>query len=174
LTNVIAIAGGGYHNLALKADRTVVAWGCNDYGQTDVPADLTNVVAVSGGNSCSMALKANGTIVAWGWNAYGQTNVSTHLTNVIVAAAGITHSLAMVGGPSVSPRLTGITSSNGSYHISVPTVRGGRYQLESTPSLSAPIWQAVPLPPIPGDDTIKTLSKTSASGPQRFYRVRKE
>ena len=32
------MAGGGYHSSALKSDGTVVAWGANDAGQTDVPA----------------------------------------------------------------------------------------------------------------------------------------
>ncbi len=39
LSGVTAIAAGGYHSLALKQDGTVVAWGCNGYGQTgNVPA----------------------------------------------------------------------------------------------------------------------------------------
>src|SRR5437764_5047032 len=33
LTDVIAIAGGGNHSLALKSDGTVWAWGYNVYGQ---------------------------------------------------------------------------------------------------------------------------------------------
>ena len=36
--NVIGIAAGTYHSLALKGDGTVVAWGYNLYGQTSVPA----------------------------------------------------------------------------------------------------------------------------------------
>jgi alpha-tubulin suppressor-like RCC1 family protein len=38
LSGVTAIAAGDYSSLALKADGTVVAWGENRYGQTDVPA----------------------------------------------------------------------------------------------------------------------------------------
>ena len=36
-TNVVAIAGGGGHSLALRADGTVVAWGNNYFGQSTVP-----------------------------------------------------------------------------------------------------------------------------------------
>ncbi|HWI56975.1 MAG TPA: RCC1 domain-containing protein, partial [Bacillota bacterium] len=36
-TNVIAVAGGGYHSLALQADGSVLAWGYNNYGQTTIP-----------------------------------------------------------------------------------------------------------------------------------------
>ena len=37
LTDVIAIAAGSHHNLALRSDGTVVAWGENSHGQLDVP-----------------------------------------------------------------------------------------------------------------------------------------
>ena len=66
LTNVVAIAGGGYHSLALKYDGTVVAWGDNSAGQTNVPAGLSNVVAVAAGGFHSLALKNDGSVVAWG------------------------------------------------------------------------------------------------------------
>ena len=33
-----AIAAGNFHNLALKSDGTVVAWGDNSDGQTNIPA----------------------------------------------------------------------------------------------------------------------------------------
>ena len=44
LSNVVAVAGGFYHSLALKSDGTVVAWGDNSYGQTNIPAGLANAV----------------------------------------------------------------------------------------------------------------------------------
>jgi hypothetical protein len=95
LTNLAAIAGGSIHSLAVKTDGTVIAWGTNNYGQTDVPAGLTNVVAIAGGGSHSIALRADGTATAWGGNTYGQTNVPGYLTNVIAIAAGGYHSLAL-------------------------------------------------------------------------------
>jgi hypothetical protein len=108
LTNVVAVAGGAYHSLALKADGTVVAWGAGtsnalapNYGQAMVPAGLTNVVAVAAGFYHSLALKADGTMVAWGSNSYGQTNVPVDLTNVVALAAGLYHSLALRADGSV-------------------------------------------------------------------------
>jgi alpha-tubulin suppressor-like RCC1 family protein len=96
MTNdVIAIAAGGTHSLALKANGTVVAWGANDYGQTTVPPGLTNVIGIAAGWQHSLALRANGTVVAWGENEHGETNVPSGLTNVIDIKAGIWHSLAL-------------------------------------------------------------------------------
>src|SRR5260221_820083 len=40
LTNVVAVAAGDAHSLALKTDGTVVAWGFNAFGQTTVPHRL--------------------------------------------------------------------------------------------------------------------------------------
>jgi Ca2+-binding RTX toxin-like protein len=53
---VTAIAAGGYHNLALKEDGTVVAWGYNNDGQTNIPAGLSGVTAIAGGYFHSLAL----------------------------------------------------------------------------------------------------------------------
>lgn len=69
LANVVAIAAGKNHMLALKSDGTVVAWGLNTSGECNVPAGLANVVAISGGFHYSIALKADGTIIDWGSGA---------------------------------------------------------------------------------------------------------
>src|ERR1017187_2114645 len=95
LTEVVAIAGGGYYSLALRSDGTVVGWGQNNYGQINVPPGLTNVMAIAAGNSHSLALKDDGTVVAWGQNSYGQTNIPPGLENVVAIAAGNSHSLAL-------------------------------------------------------------------------------
>ena len=38
-TNVVSVAAGFYHSLALRLDGTVVGWGKNWDGQTNVPPD---------------------------------------------------------------------------------------------------------------------------------------
>jgi alpha-tubulin suppressor-like RCC1 family protein len=38
LSNVVAIAAGSLHSLALTAKGRVVAWGSNGFNQTDVPS----------------------------------------------------------------------------------------------------------------------------------------
>jgi hypothetical protein len=91
LTNVVAVAGGESHSLALRNDGTVAAWGFNFYGQSIVPSNLTSVVAIAGGGSYSMALKNNGTVVVWG----SQPAAPVDLTNATAIAGGWSHLLAL-------------------------------------------------------------------------------
>ena len=74
---------------------TPLAWGYNNYGQSDIPSGLTDVVDVAGGTYHNLALKSDGTVVAWGDNFYGQTNVPSGLTGVVNVAAGAYHNLAV-------------------------------------------------------------------------------
>jgi uncharacterized delta-60 repeat protein len=66
LSDVVSVAAGNFHAVALKADGTVVAWGSSTYGATSVPSGLRDVVAVSASAYQSLALKADGTVVSWG------------------------------------------------------------------------------------------------------------
>jgi len=45
----VAVAAGASHSLGLKADGSIVAWGYNDSGQTNVPAPNTGFVAGAAG-----------------------------------------------------------------------------------------------------------------------------
>ncbi len=111
LSNLVAISAGGYHNLALKSDKTVLAWGANFYGEigdgtttkrwTPVQVNgLSNVVAISAGGSYSLALKADGTIWEWGvkWQI---TDFNTNpiqvseLNNMVAISAGNGFRLAL-------------------------------------------------------------------------------
>jgi alpha-tubulin suppressor-like RCC1 family protein len=106
LTHVTAIAGGGYHSLALKSDGTVRAWGDNSFGdlgnnslnrsslpvQVVDPSDpsgyISHVTAIAVGGYYSLALKSDGTVQTWGYNVYGQlgnnsTNNSSHPVQVM-------------------------------------------------------------------------------------------
>jgi len=48
-----------------------VAWGLNNYGQTDVPVGLSGVKAIAAGSGYTVALKEDGSVVAWGFNYCG-------------------------------------------------------------------------------------------------------
>ncbi|MDO8240460.1 MAG: hypothetical protein Q7T51_00540, partial [Candidatus Moranbacteria bacterium] len=123
LTDVVSIAGGSSHSLALKSDGTVWAWGYNSVGQlgdttttqrlTPVQVKgvggsgyLTDAVVIAVGNSHSLAIKSDGTVWAWGANDYGQlgdnsitqrlTPIQTSgLTNMVAIAGGAGHSIAL-------------------------------------------------------------------------------
>ena len=96
LTNVVAIAAGGGHNLALQASGTVAAWGDNSWGQTNVPTGLNNVAAIAAGGYHNLVLQSNGTVTAWGENYYGQADIPPGLSNVMAIAAGGGHNLALL------------------------------------------------------------------------------
>jgi len=95
------------------ASESVVVWGNNSYGQTNVPTGLSNIVALAGGDYHLLALSAEGAVTAWGANGSGQTNVSVGLTNIGSIAAGSTHSLALRTDGKVflwGRMLTGVTN----------------------------------------------------------------
>jgi alpha-tubulin suppressor-like RCC1 family protein len=131
LTNVVAIAAGLTHSLALKADGTVVGWGINGYGQATGVTNgapgtiwmagypLTNVVAIAAGSLHSLALQADGAVFGWGYNANGETTIPASATNVVAIAAGLVHNLALkadgtvVGwGNNSSGQATGVTDGS--------------------------------------------------------------
>src|SRR5512136_2040726 len=56
LTDLVAIARGGWHSLGLRANGSIAAWGSNDRGQCNVPAPNSGFVAVAGGGHHSLGL----------------------------------------------------------------------------------------------------------------------
>ncbi len=115
LTDIIAVAAGYRHSLAVKKDGTVWAWGSNAYGELgdgtqiekSTPVQvigLTDVVSVAAGDWFSLALKKDGTVWAWGMAGYVGVGTNGHkltpvqvigLTDVVAIAAGDWHSLAL-------------------------------------------------------------------------------
>src|SRR6185369_13824214 len=83
-----AIAAGYNYTLALRDNGTVVSWGYNSDGQTNVPTGLRGVAAIAAASRHSVALKSDGTVVAWGDNSSGQVTVPPGLSGVIAVAAG--------------------------------------------------------------------------------------
>ncbi|MDC2984642.1 PA14 domain-containing protein, partial [Candidatus Marinimicrobia bacterium] len=83
------------HNLALKKDGTVVAWGYNGYGESTVPFDLSGVVDIVAGYRSSFALKSDGTVVGWGSNDNNTLGIPEDLTDVVALDAAYWHVLAL-------------------------------------------------------------------------------
>jgi hypothetical protein len=103
---------------------TVVAWGSNSNGQTNVPVNLTNVLAISSGGQSlfNLALSANGTVQGWGNNSSAQTNVPVTLTNVTAIAAGSSFGLAI---GSQAPFVNNVTASGFLNHDLAFALSGG-------------------------------------------------
>lgn len=82
------IAAGQHFALCLRSNGTVIAWGNNTYGQTNVPAECTNMVGVAGGRDHAMAWRADGTLVRWGGSVAWQTNTLPEYATNVIAASG--------------------------------------------------------------------------------------
>jgi hypothetical protein len=108
------------------AAGTAVAWGANDEGQSEYPADLTNAISIAAGESHSVGVREDGSVVQWG---YHWADVPGDLTNAMQVAAGYKHSLALradgtvtawgdAGAPNWVPtNLSGVKAvSAGEYH----------------------------------------------------------
>lgn len=172
-TNLVAVAAGGRHLLALAANGTVLATGNNTSGQTNVPTGLANVVAIAGGGAFSLALRADGTVVGWGDNSYNQTNVPAGVSNVVGIAAANMQSIVLLGSnpPIQQVQLVSAGWNDGLFSLSLPSQNGRVYALEYKDTLGDTDWK--PLPLVAGTGAVLALSDPTASGNQRFYRVRR-
>lgn len=83
LNDVVQIAAGGYHGLALDRDGNVYTWGKNLNGQlgtgkTDIHLSpvkvggLTEITAIGGGTESSIAFRNMEKVYVWGNNDHGQ------------------------------------------------------------------------------------------------------
>ena len=159
LTNMLAIGCGGSHQLAVRSDGTVAAWGAgtnntgfnSQFGQAMPPAGLTNVVSVTGGSSHSLALKADGTVVAFGAGLtnsgvspdFGQSIVPNGLTNVVGIAAGASHSLAVKSDGTVvgwGLNSSGQTNAPSNLTNAIAVAAGGSWSLALRADGSLMAW----------------------------------
>ncbi|MFD7981163.1 RCC1-like domain-containing protein [Streptomyces sp. NPDC059071] len=114
LTDVVALAAGAFHTLALRSDGSVVAWGSNDYGQlgNGTSADsttpvqvcavgqtapcatfLTGITDLGAGAWHSLVVGTDRTVRSWGLNSSGQLGDGTYVfqreTPVQIALTGV-------------------------------------------------------------------------------------
>jgi trimeric autotransporter adhesin len=102
LSNVVAVAAGSVHCLALTSEGRVIGWGGNSRGEATPPASLTNAVAISAGEEHSLALTRDGLVVAWGDNRWDHLQPPPGLSNVVAIGAGKAYSLAITTNPAVA------------------------------------------------------------------------
>jgi alpha-tubulin suppressor-like RCC1 family protein len=122
LSNIIAIAAGYQHSLALAHDGTVWAWGDNSEGQLgngsvtnsrlpvqvlngDGTGNLSKISAIAAGYKHSLTLADDGTVWAWGNNSKGQLGdgttidselpVQSEVTGITAISAGYQYNLAL-------------------------------------------------------------------------------
>jgi alpha-tubulin suppressor-like RCC1 family protein len=62
----VAVDTGETHDLALRADGGILAWGDNSFGKIAVPAGLTNNSAITASRYSSLAVTDDGTMRTWG------------------------------------------------------------------------------------------------------------
>jgi RHS repeat-associated protein len=120
-SEVVAVAAGEDHSVALMDNGTVRTWGSNEMGQLGngdpvgygnrrltpvlVPG-LTGVVAIAAGRFHSLAVLSDGTVRAWGLNNLGQVGNGT-ATN--------------------QPRPVVVLDSNGAALSGIVAIAGGQY-----------------------------------------------
>ncbi|ETR65376.1 MAG: BNR repeat-containing protein [Candidatus Magnetoglobus multicellularis str. Araruama] len=102
------------HNLVIKGDKTLWAWGLNQSGQlgdgttTDKLSpvllnDLSHFSQIATGSDHSVALKEDGSVWAWGFNSSGQLGDGTRINKSgPVEVNGLTHITRVVAGTAYS------------------------------------------------------------------------
>jgi len=98
--NVVQVAAGTSHGLALHRNGTVSGWGSNNFGERTIPSGLANVIAIAAGEQFSLALKSDGTVHAWGRNPRGSGFIPNPIATGVVAidSSGVTATALMANG----------------------------------------------------------------------------
>jgi hypothetical protein len=169
LSNVISLAGGAFHSVALKSDGSVTAWGDNSQGQVALPEGFSNLVAIAAGGTHNIALRNNGDVLTWGDNLYGENITGLTLPGATAVAAGAYHNLVLIGPPPAPLVLANTIRGPHTFTVSFPTISGKSYVLEYKNSLNDPAW--TPISSLIGNGAIRSLTDPSATPASRLYRV---
>jgi alpha-tubulin suppressor-like RCC1 family protein len=106
--DVVAVEGGAWENMALRADGTVWVWGHSEAVpglRADRPqqkSSLSGITAIAAGRGNGLALGSDGTVWSWGRTLYGQIgdgvdHEADYLTTP-VRVAGLTDVVAIAAG----------------------------------------------------------------------------
>jgi alpha-tubulin suppressor-like RCC1 family protein len=85
LSNVVQVAAGSSHSLALRSDGSVLGWGENYYNEAAVLSGESTWKQVAAGHQFSLGLRMNGTVAAYG--------------NILIAPSDATNIAAIAAGP---------------------------------------------------------------------------
>jgi hypothetical protein len=131
VSNVVSVAAGVHHTLALCADGKVFAWGEDAFSNEEEPGSGTLgagtlpigytayspiqslvptgvvIVAIAAGADHNLAVDLDGRVYAWGANSVGQLgNGGTGFTNVPILLTTISNVIAIAAGSDHSVALT--------------------------------------------------------------------
>ena len=131
ISNVIAIAAGYSHTVALTADKTCWTWGDNAYGELGRTGDVTvplpvsglsNVAAIAAGNNFTLAV-SNGWVYGFGDNRSQELGPysATSSNGTPLQIPGISN-VVLVSAPRPDPE------TRGGQHVVAMTVDGGTNQ----------------------------------------------
>jgi hypothetical protein len=169
LSNVVRLAAGAFHSLALKADGSLAAWGDNAQSQLTLPEGVSNLVAIAAGGTHNIALQGEGEVITWGDNLYGESVSGLILPGAIAVAAGSYHNLVLIGTPPAPLVLSNLIRSGHTFTVSFPTIAGKTYTLQYKNSIKDAAW--TPISSLTGNGGTRSLSDSSATPASRFYRV---
>lgn len=147
--NIVDIAAGQEHFLALTGDGKVLSWGEDYDNRIRVPAAALGAVKIAAGAEHSLALMPNGTVIAWGSNFWNQCDVPVDLLDVVDIYAGGTHSAAVTRHGQIvlwgsnSENETGALSTGGGIVVDMALCTGGTAMIYDFPTPGAP----APIPP---------------------------
>lgn len=88
LSNIVAVAGGDLHTIALRTNGKLVVWGSNSDGQKNIPPHLPSIVSIAAGASHNLAIGADGSLFAWGNNAAGQCDIPSSTNAPLPVGSG--------------------------------------------------------------------------------------
>lgn len=128
LTNIVDIAAGNKHALALRGDGTVWAWGARDDGAlgggdakpvlsalAPVPVPgLEGITQIAVGPTHNLALTRDGHVMSWGTNSSGELGVGTRITGWTPAkVTGLDSVVAIAAGNAAGHGVSGAVRQDG-------------------------------------------------------------
>ena len=181
LSNIVAISAGDdccYEAWeALRDDSTVLVGSPFDDNWYAAAGGVVAISTSRGNDShTSWALMADSTVISVGpgFRFCGGPAVPPEGIYLAVAvASGDAHNLALIGDglPVVNASLLNPSWDTNGFRASVPTENGRVYRLEYKNSLADSNWNRLPL--VAGTGAWVSLTDSTATGAQRFYRVRR-